>query len=132
MAISSHPVFSGDDTKMAYASARRDSSGELVYEIYVMKRSRTTRADRSLVMAECGWEEAEATQPGEGGANYGRWPYPVAPRGGARHPPHLLRSSLAPPGGPANSGRRPPSDSYSVGFASDIAGVPRTQPSTPF
>jgi O-methyltransferase involved in polyketide biosynthesis len=32
------------------------------------------------LLAEYGWV-AEATQPGEWGANYGRWPYPVAPWG---------------------------------------------------
>jgi methyltransferase (TIGR00027 family) len=31
------------------------------------------------LLAERGWE-AEVTQPGEQEANYGRWPYPVAPR----------------------------------------------------
>ncbi len=37
-----------------------------------------TNAPEAL-FAEHGWE-AEATQPGERGANYGRWPYPVARR----------------------------------------------------
>jgi methyltransferase (TIGR00027 family) len=37
--------------------------------------------DPEALLAECGWGEAGATQPGEWGANYGRWPYPVAPRG---------------------------------------------------
>ena len=37
--------------------------------------------DPIALLAECGWEEAKTTQPGEWGANYGRWPYPVAPRG---------------------------------------------------
>ena len=35
--------------------------------------------DPETLMANHGWE-AEATQPGEGGANYGRWPRPMAPR----------------------------------------------------
>ena len=35
--------------------------------------------DPEALLAEHGWE-AEAIQPGERGANYGRWPYPVAPR----------------------------------------------------
>jgi methyltransferase (TIGR00027 family) len=35
--------------------------------------------DPEALLAEHGWE-AEATQPGERGANYGRWPYPAAPR----------------------------------------------------
>jgi methyltransferase (TIGR00027 family) len=35
--------------------------------------------DPEALLAEHGWE-AKATQPGERGANYGRWPYPVAPR----------------------------------------------------
>jgi hypothetical protein len=37
--------------------------------------------DPEVLLAECGWEEAEVTQPGEWDANYGRWPYPVVPRG---------------------------------------------------
>ena len=36
--------------------------------------------DPEALLAEHGWE-AEATQAGEWGANYGRWPYPVALRG---------------------------------------------------
>lgn len=36
--------------------------------------------DPEGLFARHGWE-AEVTQPGERGANYGRWPYPVAPRG---------------------------------------------------
>ena len=36
--------------------------------------------DPEMLLAEHGWA-AEATQPGEWGANYGRWPYPVALRG---------------------------------------------------
>ena len=35
--------------------------------------------DPEALFAEHGWE-AEVTQPGEREANYGRWPYPVAPR----------------------------------------------------
>jgi methyltransferase (TIGR00027 family) len=35
--------------------------------------------DPEALFAEHGWE-AEVTQPGERVANYGRWPYPVAPR----------------------------------------------------
>jgi methyltransferase (TIGR00027 family) len=35
--------------------------------------------DPEALLAEHGWE-ADAIQPGERGANYGRWPYPVAPR----------------------------------------------------
>src|SRR5829696_575547 len=35
--------------------------------------------DPEPLFAEHGWE-AEVTQPGERDANYGRWPYPVAPR----------------------------------------------------
>ena len=35
--------------------------------------------DPEALLAEHGWE-AETIQPGERGANYGRWPYPVAPR----------------------------------------------------
>ena len=36
--------------------------------------------DPEALLAEYVWK-AEATQPGEQGANYGRWPYPVVPRG---------------------------------------------------
>jgi hypothetical protein len=36
--------------------------------------------DPEALFAEHGWE-AEVIQPGEGEANFGRWPYPVAPRG---------------------------------------------------
>ena len=36
--------------------------------------------DPEALLAEHGWA-AEATQAGEWGANYGRWPYPVAIRG---------------------------------------------------
>ena len=35
--------------------------------------------DPEALFAEHGWE-AEVIQPGESEANYGRWPYPVAPR----------------------------------------------------
>ena len=35
--------------------------------------------DPETLFAEHGWE-AEVIQPGEGEANFGRWPYPVAPR----------------------------------------------------
>ena len=35
--------------------------------------------DPEGLFAEHGWE-AHVTQPGEQGANYGRWPYPVTPR----------------------------------------------------
>jgi methyltransferase (TIGR00027 family) len=44
-------------------------------------RGRFGTNDPEVLMAESGWEEAEASQPGERGVNYGRWPYPVAPRG---------------------------------------------------
>jgi methyltransferase (TIGR00027 family) len=36
--------------------------------------------DPEALFAEHGWE-AEVTQPGEREANFGRWPYPVVPRG---------------------------------------------------
>ena len=36
--------------------------------------------DPEALFAEHGWE-AKVIQPGEGEANFGRWPYPVAPRG---------------------------------------------------
>jgi O-methyltransferase involved in polyketide biosynthesis len=35
--------------------------------------------DPEALFAEHGWE-AEVIQPGESEADYGRWPYPVAPR----------------------------------------------------
>jgi methyltransferase (TIGR00027 family) len=35
--------------------------------------------DPETLMARHGWE-ADVTQPGEGGANYGRWPRPMVPR----------------------------------------------------
>ena len=35
--------------------------------------------DPETLMADHGWE-ADVTQPGEGGANYGRWPRPMVPR----------------------------------------------------
>jgi methyltransferase (TIGR00027 family) len=41
--------------------------------------------DPEDLLASHGWK-AEATQPGEWGANYGRWPYPVASRGTPRVP----------------------------------------------
>jgi methyltransferase (TIGR00027 family) len=41
--------------------------------------------DPEDLLARHGWK-AEATQPGEWGANYGRWPYPVALRGTPRVP----------------------------------------------
>jgi hypothetical protein len=40
-------------------------------------------------MSRHGWE-ADVTQPGEEGANYGRWPRPMVPRG----VPGLPRSFL--------------------------------------
>jgi methyltransferase (TIGR00027 family) len=45
--------------------------------------------DPETLMAHHGWE-AEVTQPGEGGANYGRWPRPMVPR----EVPGLPRSFL--------------------------------------
>ncbi len=41
--------------------------------------------DPEDLLASHGWK-AEVTQPGEWGANYGRWPYPVASRGTPRVP----------------------------------------------
>ncbi|MHC0429677.1 class I SAM-dependent methyltransferase [Streptomyces sp. O3] len=32
------------------------------------------------LLADCGWAAVEVRQPGEEGADFGRWPYPVAPR----------------------------------------------------
>ena len=37
--------------------------------------------DPEGLLAGHGWEAERVAQPGERGANYGRWPYPVAPRG---------------------------------------------------
>lgn len=31
-------------------------------------------------LAECGWQAREVRQPGEDGATFGRWPFPVPPR----------------------------------------------------
>ena len=45
--------------------------------------------DPEKLMARHGWE-ADVTQPGEGGANYGRWPRPMVPR----EVPGLPRSFL--------------------------------------
>jgi methyltransferase (TIGR00027 family) len=45
--------------------------------------------DPEKLMAHHGWE-ADVTQPGEGGANYGRWPRPMVPR----EVPGLPRSFL--------------------------------------
>jgi len=45
--------------------------------------------DPETLMANHGWE-ADVTQPGEGGANYGRWPRPMVPR----EVPGLPRSFL--------------------------------------
>ena len=45
--------------------------------------------DPEKLMARHGWE-ADVTQPGEGGANYGRWPKPMVPR----EVPGLPRSFL--------------------------------------
>jgi hypothetical protein len=32
------------------------------------------------LLARYGWHAEAVTQPGEGGAHFGRWPWPVAPR----------------------------------------------------
>ena len=45
--------------------------------------------DPETLMARHGWE-ADVTQPGEGGANYGRWPRPMV----SRDLPGLPRSFL--------------------------------------
>ncbi|MER5812481.1 SAM-dependent methyltransferase [Streptomyces sp. NPDC002033] len=42
------------------------------------------------LLAECGWEVREVRQPGESGADFGRWPYPVP----ARAVPRVPRSFL--------------------------------------
>lgn len=38
----------------------------------------------------CGWQTTEALQPGEKGASFDRWPYPVVPRGIGRVPRSFL------------------------------------------
>jgi methyltransferase (TIGR00027 family) len=43
-----------------------------------------------VILAQHGWVATEVRQPGEEGANFGRWPWPVAPRSVAG----LLRSFL--------------------------------------
>ncbi|MGE7391664.1 class I SAM-dependent methyltransferase [Streptomyces sp. NPDC004126] len=42
------------------------------------------------LLAECGWDVREVRQPGEDGADFGRWPYPVP----ARSIPRVPRSFL--------------------------------------
>ncbi|MCX5375092.1 SAM-dependent methyltransferase [Streptomyces sp. NBC_00091] len=42
------------------------------------------------LLAECGWDVREVRQPGEDGADFGRWPYPVP----ARSVPRVPRSFL--------------------------------------
>ncbi|MFG2623183.1 class I SAM-dependent methyltransferase [Streptomyces sp. NPDC048507] len=42
------------------------------------------------LLAECGWDVREVRQPGESGADFGRWPYPVP----ARAVPRVPRSFL--------------------------------------
>ncbi|MBA0053177.1 SAM-dependent methyltransferase [Streptomyces sp. AJS327] len=42
------------------------------------------------LLEECGWSCRELKQPGEEGASWGRWPYPVPPR----ETPHVPRSFL--------------------------------------
>jgi hypothetical protein len=45
--------------------------------------------DPEALLAGHGWQ-AEATQPGEEAASYGRWPYPVVPRGQREYPHSYL------------------------------------------
>ncbi|MFD8985201.1 class I SAM-dependent methyltransferase [Streptomyces sp. NPDC059564] len=42
------------------------------------------------LLAECGWAVREVRQPGEDGADFGRWPYPVPARTVARVPRSFL------------------------------------------
>ncbi|XUM04710.1 hypothetical protein ACQ86F_16695 [Streptomyces venezuelae ATCC 10712] len=42
------------------------------------------------LLADCGWAVREVRQPGEDGAAFGRWPYPVP----ARTVPRVPRSFL--------------------------------------
>lgn len=42
------------------------------------------------LLAECGWQVREIRQPGEDGANFGRWAYPVPPRETPRVPRSFL------------------------------------------
>lgn len=41
----------------------------------------------------CGWQTREVRQPGEDGASFGRWPYPVAPRDQQNVPRSFLFSA---------------------------------------
>lgn len=47
-----------------------------------------------LLLTSCGWTVREVRQPGEEGADFGRWPYPVAPRGVPRVPRSFLFTAV--------------------------------------
>jgi methyltransferase (TIGR00027 family) len=46
-------------------------------------------------LSSCGWHAREVHQPGEEGASFGRWPYPVAPRA-MRHVPRSFLFTAEP------------------------------------
>jgi methyltransferase (TIGR00027 family) len=43
-------------------------------------------SDPEALLERAGWRHAQAVQPGEDGASFGRWSYPVAPRGTQGYP----------------------------------------------
>ncbi|MDH6625487.1 methyltransferase (TIGR00027 family) [Streptomyces sp. LBL] len=47
-----------------------------------------------LLLTSCGWTVREVRQPGEEGAHFGRWPYPVAPREAPRVPRSFLFTAV--------------------------------------
>lgn len=51
-----------------------------------------------LLLADCGWSPREIRQPGEEGADFGRWPYPVPPRAMPRVPRSFLFTADLPTG----------------------------------
>lgn len=54
------------------------------------------------LLAECGWDVREVKQPGEEGADFGRWAYPVPPRGAPRVPRSFLFTADLPKGTPTS------------------------------
>ncbi|MFI8993353.1 class I SAM-dependent methyltransferase [Streptomyces sp. NPDC053542] len=50
------------------------------------------------LLTECGWSVREVKQPGEEGADFGRWPYPVPPRERPRVPRSFLFTCDLPTG----------------------------------
>ncbi|MFF2806304.1 class I SAM-dependent methyltransferase [Streptomyces sp. NPDC058000] len=54
--------------------------------------------DPEQLLTECGWAVREVRQPGEEGADFGRWPYPVPPRDVPRLPRSFLFTCDLPAG----------------------------------